>query len=65
MELAPKRPSPLWFWEPNSIIVVYMDPLGKDSIIKGTWEVMVEDIKPEGSLKSSFYHKGSLGVPHG
>ena len=28
MELAPKRPSPLWFWGPNSIIVVYMDPLG-------------------------------------
>ena len=24
MELAPKRPSPLWFWGPNSIIVVYM-----------------------------------------
>ena len=29
MELAPKRPSPLWFWGPNSIIVVCMDPLGK------------------------------------
>ena len=28
MELGPKRPSPLWFWGPNSIIVVYMDPLG-------------------------------------
>ena len=28
MEIGPKRPSPLWFWEPNSIIVVYMDPLG-------------------------------------
>ena len=28
MELSPKRPSPLWFWGPNSIIVVYMDPLG-------------------------------------
>ena len=27
MELSPKRPSPLWFWGPNSIIVVYMDPL--------------------------------------
>ena len=25
MELGPKRPSPLWFWGPNSIIVVYMD----------------------------------------
>ena len=25
----PKRPSPLWFWGPNSIIVVYMDPLGQ------------------------------------
>ena len=28
MELGPKRPSPLWFWGLNSIIVVYMDPLG-------------------------------------
>ena len=28
MELGPKRPSPLWFRRPNSIIVVYMDPLG-------------------------------------
>ena len=27
--IALKRPSPLWFWRPNSIIVVYMDPLGK------------------------------------
>ena len=28
MELAPERPSPLWFWGPNSRIVEYMDPLG-------------------------------------
>ena len=28
MELGPKRPSPSWFRGPNSIIVVYMDPLG-------------------------------------
>ena len=28
MELGPKRPSSLWFWGPNSIIAVYMDPLG-------------------------------------
>ena len=28
MESGPKRPSPLWFWGPNSIIAVYMDPLG-------------------------------------
>ena len=28
MDLGPKRPSPLWFLRPNSIIVVYMDPLG-------------------------------------
>ena len=28
MELGPKRPSPLWFWGPNSTIVGYMDPLG-------------------------------------
>ena len=27
MELGSKRPSPLWFWGPNSIIVVHMDPL--------------------------------------
>ena len=27
MELGPKRPSPLWLLGPNSIIVVYMDPL--------------------------------------
>ena len=32
MALGPKRPSPLWFWGPNSIIVVYMDPLGKGSL---------------------------------
>ena len=29
MELGPERPFPLWFWGPNSIIVVFMDPLGK------------------------------------
>ena len=30
MELGPTRPYPLWFWGPNSIIiVVYMDPLGE------------------------------------
>ena len=28
MELGPKRPSLLWYWGPNSIVVVYMDPLG-------------------------------------
>ena len=28
MELGPKRPSLLWFWEPNSIIGAYVDPLG-------------------------------------
>ena len=28
MKLGPKRPSLLWFWDPNSIIGVYMDPLG-------------------------------------
>ena len=26
MELGPKRPFILWFWGPNSIMVVYMDP---------------------------------------
>ena len=28
MELGTERPSLLWFWGPNSIMVVYMDPLG-------------------------------------
>ena len=28
MELGLTRPSPVWFWGPNSMIVVYMDPLG-------------------------------------
>ena len=28
MELGPKRPSPLWVLGPNSIVVVYMYPLG-------------------------------------
>ena len=28
VELGPKRPSLLWFWGPNSIVVVHMDPLG-------------------------------------
>ena len=28
MELGIERPSLLWFWGPNSIMVVYMDPLG-------------------------------------
>ena len=28
MELGPKRPSLLWYWGPNSIVVVYMDRLG-------------------------------------
>ena len=32
MELGPKRPSPLWFWGPNSIIAVYMDPLGYNRV---------------------------------
>ena len=28
LELDPKRPSLLWFWGPNSIVVVCMGPLG-------------------------------------
>ena len=28
MELGPQRPSILWLWGPNSIMVVYMEPLG-------------------------------------
>ena len=35
VELGPKRPSPLWFLEPNSTIVVYMDPLGHKGSCKG------------------------------
>ena len=31
MELGPERPSPSWFWDPNSIIGVFMDPLGSIS----------------------------------
>ena len=27
-KLGPKRPSPLWLWGPNTIMVVYVDPLG-------------------------------------
>ena len=34
MEFALKRPSPLWFLGPNSIIVVYMDPLGSEFELK-------------------------------
>ena len=45
MESGPKKPSPLWFLGPNSIIVVNMDPLGKEAgalhiflaINKHTW----------------------------
>ena len=29
-KIGPKRPSLLWLWGPNSIMVVYMDPLGDD-----------------------------------
>ena len=28
MELGPKKPSPLWFWGPNSIMAVYVGPSG-------------------------------------
>ena len=28
MELGTERPSLLWLWGPNSMMVVYMDPLG-------------------------------------
>ena len=31
VELGPKRPSLLWFRGPNSIMVVYVDPLGVQS----------------------------------
>ena len=48
MELGPKRPSPLWFLGRNSIIVVYMNPLGYGSYhslryipwyMKGYWKI--------------------------
>ena len=32
MELDPNRPSPIWLLGPNSIIVVFMDPLGNEEI---------------------------------
>ena len=32
MELGPKRPSLLWFWDLNSIIGVFLDPLGKQPL---------------------------------
>ena len=32
VELGPKRPSPLWFLVPKSIIVVYMNPIGYTTI---------------------------------
>ena len=28
MELGPERPSLLWFWDPTSIMGVFMDPVG-------------------------------------
>ena len=31
MELGPNRPSPIWILGPNSIIVVYMDPLSNST----------------------------------
>ena len=34
MELGTKRPSLVWFWGPNSIMVVYMDPLGKATLLE-------------------------------
>ena len=37
MELGPKRPSLLWFCGPDSILVVYMDPLGR-MFNNATWK---------------------------
>ena len=44
MELGPKRPSLLWFWGPNSILVVYMDPLGTElqGLNPGSYEPLME-----------------------
>ena len=39
MELVPKRPSVLWLWGPNSIMVVFMDPLGMWGTMEGSWGV--------------------------
>ena len=41
MELRTKRPSLLWIWGPNSIMVVYMDPKPYGTLkgtLKGTLE---------------------------
>ena len=53
MELAPKRPSPLWFWGPNSIIVVYMDPLGNFHTKEPTTAANANATEPLKDLPSS------------
>ena len=56
VELGPKRPSLLWFWGPNSITVVYMDPLGQGAI--GICHTHVSCI---GNLGLVFQEKGHIG----
>ena len=35
LELSPERPSPLWFWDPNSIIGIYIYIYGPSWFVDG------------------------------
>ena len=52
-----ERPSVLWFWGPNSIMVVYMDPLGSNGklMLVSTMAIQVEvcACSPRRPLKGS------------
>ena len=41
MELSPQRASLLWFWDPDSIIGVHMDPLGNMDFKVGFWRSLL------------------------
>ena len=56
MELGLKRPSLLWFWGPNSIMAVYMDPLGSISHSGMGWFV---------DQTSGYFKLYSEYIPHG
>ena len=59
MELAPKRPSPLWFWGPNSIIAVYMDPLGYLRALTS----LRQSVRPSGPVNQSAWGIRHQGLP--
>ena len=42
MELGLKRPSLLWFLGPNSIVVLYMEPLGMSR--ESSWVETAKDL---------------------